>query len=81
MNQSRLRDAIEPGRIAAKVGFMDDIRIRPLAASSYEKRSDRRALRNLSYPEKVKCVVALQERVAPILAIRNKTIKPWSDVP
>lgn len=60
---------------------MDSIKMRPLKATAYEKRNERAAWRNLSYPEKVKCVVALQERIAPILASRQKIIKPWTDVP
>ena len=60
---------------------MDGITMRALPASSYEKRNERASWRNLPYPEKVKCVVAMQERIAPILASRQKIIKPWTDVP
>lgn len=60
---------------------MDDIKMKTLTNSIYEKSNDRTAWRNMSYPEKVRCVVALQERVAPILASRHKIIKPWRDVP
>jgi hypothetical protein len=60
---------------------MDSIKMRPLKATVYEKSKERAAWRSMSYPEKVKCVVALQERVAPILAHRHKIIKPWTDLP
>lgn len=53
------------------------IRMRPLAQWQYEKTSFRAAQRALSYPEKVRQVVAMQERIAPILAARGRIIKPW----
>ena len=55
----------------------DAIRMRPLAQWQYEKTSFRAAQRALSYPEKVRQVVAMQERIAPILAARGRIIKPW----
>jgi len=60
---------------------MDTVKMKPLEVSSYEKRNVRSAWRNLSYPEKVKCVVDLQKRIAPIFAQRQKIIKPWTDLP
>jgi hypothetical protein len=60
---------------------MDSIKMRPLKSATYAKSKERAVWRNMSYPEKVRCVVALQERVAPILAQRQKIIKPWTDLP
>jgi len=70
-----------PAWIAGKVGLMDSIKMRPLTTPLYEKRNERVAWRNMPYQEKVKCVVELQKRIAPIFAQRQKIIKPWTDVP
>ena len=32
----------------------------------------------LSYPEKVRQVVAMQVRIAPILVVHGRIIKPWT---
>ncbi len=51
--------------------------MRPLTKSQYEKVNFRTQQRELSYPEKVRQVVAIQKRVAPVYAMRGITIKPW----
>ena len=54
------------------------VRMRALDRRRYEKPVFRTAQRALSYPEKVRQVVAMQVRIAPILAARGRTIKPWT---
>ena len=44
----------------------------------YEKPVFRAMQGALSYPEKVRQVVAMQVRIAPILAARGRIIKPWT---
>ena len=57
------------------------IPIDQLPQSYYEKKHDREAWRRMSYPEKVRCVVELQKRLAPIYAARGIIIQPWTDLP
>lgn len=42
------------------------------------KASRRRALVELSFPEKVAVVVRLQEMAAPILRARGRNVRPWA---
>ncbi len=58
---------------------MDEVKMRPLTEKQYSKVSFRREMRNLSYVEKVHCVIEMQKRLAPIMAARGKIIKPWGD--
>jgi hypothetical protein len=60
---------------------MDSQEITPLPKAYYEKKRSREAWRRLPYPEKVRCVVALQKRIAPIYAARGIVIRPWTDLP
>lgn len=41
------------------------------------KASRRRALAQLSFPEKVAAVIRLQEMAAPILRARGRDVQPW----
>jgi hypothetical protein len=43
------------------------------------KDAQRRRLRQLSFPEKVKVVIHLQKIAAPILAARGKTVLVWPE--
>ena len=43
------------------------------------KEAQRRRLRQLSFPEKVKVVIQLQKIAAPILAARGKTVLVWPE--
>ena len=52
--------------------------MRALDGRVYNKPVFRAAQRALSYPEKVRQVVAMQARIAPILAARGRIIKPWT---
>ena len=52
--------------------------MRALDGRRYEKPVFRAMQRALSYPEKVRQVVAMQVRIAPILAARGRIIKPWT---
>lgn len=54
--------------------------MRPLTEAQYAKENFRRRQAALSYPEKVRQLVELQKRLAPIYAARGKTIVPWTDV-
>lgn len=54
--------------------------MRPLTEAQYAKVNFRRRQVALSYPEKVRQLVELQKRIAPIYAARGKTIVPWTDV-
>ena len=51
--------------------------VAPLPDEYYAKRKSRKAWREMPYPEKVRCVVEMQKRVAPIYAARGKIIVPW----
>lgn len=52
--------------------------MRPLTESAYAKTAFRKRHASLPYPEKVRQVVAMQERVRSILAMRGKVIVPWT---
>ena len=54
------------------------VRMRALDERMYYKPVFRATQRALSYPEKVRQVVAMQVRIAPILAARGRIIKPWT---
>ncbi len=41
------------------------------------KQARRQSLAGLSFPEKVRVVVKLQEMAAPILRARGKTVRQW----
>ncbi|PZR70616.1 MAG: hypothetical protein DLM73_17445 [Chthoniobacterales bacterium] len=45
------------------------------------KQARRRALAALSFPEKVKAVVKLQQMAAPLLRARERIVRPWSCSP
>lgn len=47
------------------------------SVSQYSKPNFRVYQAALSYPEKVKQVVAMQHRMVPVCAARGKTIVPW----
>jgi len=55
--------------------------VAPLPDDYYAKRKSRKAWREMPYPEKVRCVVEMQKRVAPIYAARGKIIVPWQISP
>jgi len=52
--------------------------VRPLSQGQYAKTTFRSYQARLSYPEKVRQVVAMQHRLAPIYAARGKVIVPWT---
>ena len=52
--------------------------MRPLTAEQYTKRHFRADMAAKSYPEKVKLVVRMQERLVPIYAARGRIIVPWT---
>ena len=54
------------------------VRMRALDGRRYEKPVFRAMQRALSYLEKVRQVVAMLVRIAPILAARGRIIKPWT---
>ena len=54
------------------------VKMRPLSEQQYEKRRFRADMAALSYPEKVRQLVALQRRLVPIYAARGRTIVPWT---
>ena len=54
------------------------VRMKALDRRRYGKPVFRAAQRALSYPEKVKQVIEMQVRIAPILAARGRIIKPWT---
>lgn len=57
---------------------MDEtVKMRPLTANQYAKVTFRQKQAALSYPEKVRQVVAMQKRIRPILAARGRVIVPW----
>lgn len=53
--------------------------IRPLSQAQYAKKAFRAHQVGLSYPEKVRQVVAMQRRLAPIYAMRGKVVIPWAE--
>ena len=55
----------------------NSIRMRPLSEEQYGKPKFRAKQAAFSYPEKVRQVVALQERMRPIYAARGRIIVPW----
>jgi len=48
-----------------------------LSLDRYQKKGFRAHQASLSYPEKVRQVVAMQRRMVPIYAARGKVIVPW----
>ena len=53
------------------------VKMRPLTDSQYAKSHFRTAMAELSYPEKVRQLVALQERIVPVCAARGQVVVPW----
>ena len=53
------------------------VKMRPLSERQYAKASFRASQAALSYPEKVRQLVMLQEKLRPIYAARGRTIVPW----
>ena len=53
------------------------VKMRPLSERQYAKTSFRASQAALSYPEKVRQLVMLQEKQCPIYAARGRTIVPW----
>jgi hypothetical protein len=45
------------------------------------KQARREALARLSFPEKVRAVIKLQEMAAPILRARGRQVRPWQIIP
>lgn len=54
------------------------VKMRPLTGEEYAKTSWRKKQAALSPLEKVRQVVAMQERARPILAARGVEIVPWT---
>ena len=54
------------------------VTMRPLSERQYAKETFRASQAALSYPEKVRQLVVLQERLRPIYAARGRIIVPWS---
>lgn len=54
------------------------VKMRQLTPSQYAKTHFRADMAALSYPEKVRQVVELQCRLAPIYAARGRIIVPWT---
>jgi len=52
--------------------------VRPLSQAQYAKTTFRNYQASLSYPQKVRQVVAMQHRLVPIYASRGKVIVPWA---
>jgi len=52
--------------------------VRPLAEAQYAKTAFRACQVHVSYPEKVRQVVAMQHRLVPIYASRGKVVVPWT---
>lgn len=48
-----------------------------LSSSQYAKANFRARQASLSYPEKVRQVVALQQRIVPVCAKQGRLIVPW----
>lgn len=51
--------------------------MRPLTEQQYEKSHFRAEMAAKSYPEKVRLVVEMQERIVPVCAARGRIIVPW----
>jgi hypothetical protein len=50
----------------------------PKSARPFSEEEKRRhALARLSFPEKVRVVIKLQEMEAPVLRVRGKNVRPW----
>ena len=54
------------------------VKMRPLTESQYAKVNFRATMAAVSYPEKVRQLVSLQERIVPVCAARGRVIVPWS---
>ena len=54
------------------------VKMRPLSERQYAKDVFRASQAALSYPEKVRQLVMLQERLRPIYAARGRIIVPWT---
>ena len=54
------------------------VKMRPLSERQYAKETFRASQAALSYPEKVRQLVMLQERLRPIYAARGRIIVPWT---
>ena len=53
------------------------VKMRPLSERLYAKTFFRASQAALSYPEKVRQLVMLQEKLRPIYAARGRAIVPW----
>ena len=53
------------------------VKMRPLSLERYAKVAFRKNQATLPYPEKVRQLVVLQERLRPIYAARGQVIVPW----
>lgn len=53
------------------------VKMRPLSARQYAKENFRAKQAALSYPEKVRQLVMMQEKLRPIYAARGRIIVPW----
>lgn len=53
------------------------VKMCPLTKAEYAKTAFRKKQASLSYPEKVRQIVAMQERARPVLAARGRVIVPW----
>lgn len=54
------------------------IKMRALTADQYAKTEFRRKIASMSYPEKVRQLVAMQRRIVPVCAARGRKIIPWT---
>lgn len=54
------------------------VKMRPLSQERYAKTNFRMEMAALSYPEKVRQVVELQNRIVPICAVRGRVVVPWT---
>lgn len=52
--------------------------VQPLSADRYNKVVFRLSQARLSYPEKVRQVVSLQHRMAPVFKAGGRLITPWA---
>lgn len=55
----------------------DCVKMRPLSGAQYAKTHFRTAMAELSFPEKVRQLVSLQERIVPVCAARGRVVVPW----
>ena len=58
-------------------GIETAVKMCPLSRDWYAKVAFRKKQAALPYPEKVRQLVALQERLRPIYAARGQVIVPW----